>query len=144
MDLVFNVKAEWAGVGKEGEGQLQIGDHRLSYSAPSNMGGKGVGISPENLLLAAVTACYSGTLMRVLGQSNLPGESITIHTDGIVEGFPEKAKFACITVNPVIQGGDSSRQDDYEQAAQVARDRCFIGRTVRDYLHYTVGRVTVD
>ena len=58
MDLVFNVKAEWAGVGKQGEGEMQVGEHRLSYSAPATMGGKGVGASPEDLLLAAVTACY--------------------------------------------------------------------------------------
>jgi peroxiredoxin-like protein len=144
MDLVFTVKAQWAGVNKEGEGEMQIGDHRFLYSAPANMGGKGVGSSPEDLLLAAVTACYSGTLMRVLSQSHLPGKSVAIQTDGIVEGFPENAKFAHITVHPTIKGGDVRRQDEYETAAEVARDRCFIGRTVRDYLHYAVGRVTVE
>ncbi len=144
MDLVFHVNAEWAGVGKEGEGSMQIGDQRLPYSAPANMGGKGVGASPEELLLSAVTACYSGTLMRVLDQLHLPGDSIVIHTDGIVEGFPATAKFSHITVHPTIKGGDPMRQGEYENAVQTARDRCFIGRTVRDYLNYSVGHVTVD
>ena len=81
--------------------------------------------------------------MRVLNQSRLPGESIAVHTDGVVEGFPENAKFAHITLNPTIKGGDVNRKDEYEQAAQVARDRCFIGRTVRDYLTYDVGQVAI-
>lgn len=144
MDLAFNVSARWSGVGPEGEGEMTIGDRQYPYSAPSNMGGKGVGASPEDLLLAAVTACYSGTLMRVLDQSQLPAQSVSIQTDGIVEGFPEHAVFARITVNPIIHGGHVERMADYQQAAETARDRCFIGRTVRDSLQYQVGRVTVE
>ncbi len=144
MDLVFSVGARWAGVNKDGEGEMQVGEQRFTYSAPASMGGKGVGASPEDLLLAAVTACYSGTLMRVLSQSHLPAQSVALQTDGIVEGYPTNAKFARITVNPTIIGGDVVRQADYEKAAREARDRCFIGRTVRDYLHYVVGRITVE
>ena len=144
MDLFFDVRAEWAGVGKQGEGKMRVGEHRLAYSAPAAMGGKGVGTSPEDLLLAAVTACYSGTLMRVLNQSHLPAESVAIHTDGMVEGYPLNAKFSRITVNPMIRGGDVSRKGEYEKAAEIARDRCFIGRTVRDYLTYAVGEVAIE
>lgn len=143
MNLTFDVKAKWAGVGRHGEGEMQVGEHRFSYSAPATMGGKGIGASPENLLLAAVTACYSGTLMRVLEQRHLPGISIAIHTNGMVEGYPENAKFAHIIVNPTIQGGDPKLMMEYQQAAQTARDRCFIGRTVRDYLTYAVGEVMI-
>ncbi len=145
MDLTFDVDAKWAGVGREGEGEMHIGDHHLlPYSAPDTMGGKGVGASPETLLLAAVTACYSGTLMRVLEQRHLPGVSVSIHTHGVVEGYPQNAKFARIIVNPVIQGGDPDRIQNYKDAAQTARDRCFIGRAVRDYLTYEVGDVTLE
>lgn len=144
MDLLFNVKAEWAGVGKQGEGEMHLGEHRISYSAPASMGGKGIGASPEDLLLAAVTACYSGTLMRVLARAHLPGEALAIQTDGMVEGFPERARFARITVNPIIRGGDAARIEEYENAAHEARDRCFIGRVVRDYLTYSVGAVSVE
>lgn len=139
MDLTFDVDAKWVGVGRRGEGEMQIGDHHLSYSAPDSMGGKGVGASPETLLLAAVTACYSGTLMRVLEQQHLPSTSLSIHTQGVVEGYPQNAKFARIIVNPVIQGGDLNRMQNYRDAAQTARDRCFIGRTVRGPPHLCGG-----
>ena len=144
MDLVFNVKADWSGVGNTGQGTMHIGTDHYVYSAPANMEGKGVGASPEDFLIAAVTACYSGTLMRVLGQKRLTADSLTIQTAGTVVDFPENARFARITVNPTIKGGNPSQREEYERAAEEARERCFIGKTVRDYLRYEVGTVTID
>jgi peroxiredoxin-like protein len=144
VDLAFKIQAEWSGLGREGEGTLHLGDHAVRYSGPANMGGKGVGASPEDLLLAAVTACYSGTLMHVLRQAELPADSVAIETDGTVEGFPGQAVFSAIVVNPTIRGGDARRTDAYLEAAERARQHCFIGRTVRDYLDYRVGTVTVS
>lgn len=142
MDLKFEVSAQWAGIGKLGEGVMHLGPEMVIYSAPANMGGKGVGTSPEELLLAAVTSCYSGTLMRVLSQSGLLGDSVEIRTEGRVVAFPERARFSHIIVHPKILRGDVHRLEAYQEAAEVARDRCFIGRTVRDYLDYTVGTVS--
>ncbi len=143
MDLVFNVTAEWSGVGNEGQGTMHIGTDAYAYSAPASMGGKGVGASPEDFLVAAVTACFSGTLMRVLSQKNLPADTLTIQAAGVVENYPGKARFARITVSPVIKGGVSSKRDEYQNAAEEAQERCFIGKTVRDYLQYEVGTVTI-
>lgn len=143
MELLFHVTAEWSGVGRQGEGTMHFGNTQVSYSAPASMGGKGTGTSPEELLIAAVTACYSGTLMRVLKQARLPGVSVAIRTEGIVEEYPENPRFARILVHPTIQGGDVGRQGDYNEAAHAARERCFIGRTVRDYLDYVVADVTI-
>jgi peroxiredoxin-like protein len=144
MDLAFQVTADWSGVGPEGQGTMRIGSEAYVYSAPASMGGKGVGASPEDYLLAAVTACYSGTLMRLLTQKQLPVHSLTIRTEGVVEGFPNAARFARITVHPTVVGGIPAREADYQQMAEAARDQCFIGKTVREYLRYTVGTVVVE
>lgn len=143
MDLKFSVKATWQGVGKEGEGEIALGNTDLRYSAPASMGGKGVGASPEDLLLSAVTACYSGTLMRILKEKRLAAASVNVETEGVVEDFPKNPNFAQIIVNPVIQGGETGMIARYREAAELARERCFIGRTVRDSLTYSVGEVVV-
>ncbi len=65
-----------------------MGDQRVRCSAPSTMGGKGVGTSPEELLLATVTSCYSGTLFRVLGRQGLPVDHVRIDATGVVAGYP--------------------------------------------------------
>ncbi len=144
MDLTFHVRADWNGVGKEGEGKMQAGGQDIAYSAPASMGGKGVGTNPEELLLSGVTACYSGTLMRILSRQGLPGSAVTIDTEGLITDYPGHAVFSGITVNPTIVGGDPSRLQDYEAAAESAREQCFIGRVVRDYLRYAVGKVMVQ
>lgn len=142
-DLTFTVAAEWAGTGTEGEGNIRAGGQVIRYSAPAEMGGKGTGTNPEELLLSAVTACYSATLFRVLTSRRLPVRTLTLRTEGLVENYPDAARFSRLIVHPTIEGGDPGRTADYEAAAHRARDLCFIGRTVRDYLDYAVGSVNV-
>ena len=81
--------------------------------------------------------------MRVLTQKNLPVDALTIQASGVVKNYPEKTRFARITVSPVIKGGIALKRSEYQTAAEEARERCFIGKTVRDYLHYEVGTVTI-
>ncbi len=40
MDLVFNVTADWSGVGSKGQGTMHIGRDVYDYSAPASMGGE--------------------------------------------------------------------------------------------------------
>ena len=60
-----------------------------------------------------------------------------------MEHYPQAARMSRITVCPTVAGGDPARTDAYREAAHRARDLCFIGKTVRDYLEYTVGDVAV-
>ncbi|MCL8208763.1 MAG: OsmC family protein [Actinomycetia bacterium] len=142
-DLTFTIAAAWAGTGPEGEGAIRAGDQQIRYSAPASMGGKGVGTNPEELLLSAVTACYSATLYRVLTSRRLPVARLALRADGLVENYPDAARFSRIVVHPTVEGGDPARTVEYEAAAHRARDLCFIGRTVRDSLDYAVGTVDV-
>jgi peroxiredoxin-like protein len=142
-DLHFEVQAQWSGTGKSGEGQLLIGEKTIQYSAPANMGGKGVGVSPEDLLIGAVTSCYSGTLFGILNKQGLPVRRISLRAEGIITGYPSQTKFSRIVVHPTIFGGDEARKPDYEQAAVTSCDRCFIGKSISGNIDYEVGTVTV-
>lgn len=143
-ELAFQVAAVWSGSGREGSGSLSLGGQSIPYSAPEPMGGKGEGASPEELLLAAVTSCYSGTLFRLAQHAGLPIARVDIRTVGTVSDYPESPRFSRITVHPTIVGGDARKLEDYRSAAAAARDKCLIGRTVRDYLEYRVGMVEVQ
>ncbi len=143
-ELVFHVSAVWSGSGREGSGTLSMGGQRIAYSAPDTMGGQGKGTSPEELLLAAVTACYSGTLFGLVQRAGLPIARVDLHTEGTVSHYPAAARFSGITVHPTIMGGDAAQLTEYRAAAAAARDHCFIGRTVRDHLEYRVGVVDVQ
>jgi peroxiredoxin-like protein len=138
-DLSFDVELSWSQAGGGGAGALQTNDLTLQISGPGSMGGLGVGASPEDLLVSAVSSCYVATLFRVLRGARLPVDSLAVSATGTVTGFPGHVRFARIVVNPRVLGGDSARREEYEAAASVAHDRCFIGRALAPEVAYEVG-----
>jgi len=80
-DLFFHTDIAWTGVGVAGQGRVEIGGDSVLYSAPTGMGAKGVGTSPEELLFAAVAACYSSTLKASSIVASIPSIDIR-HSEG--------------------------------------------------------------
>ncbi len=142
-DLNFDIELSWSGTGREGAGAIQTDDQLMELSAPESMGGRGVGTNPEELLVCAVSSCFTATLFGVLRRARLPVDSLMIKASGTVTGFPGHARFARIVVTPTILGGDDTRQREYEAAAGDAHDRCFIGHTLAADVAYEVGSVEV-
>lgn len=142
-DLCFDVALRWSGTGREGAGEIETDDLAFELSAPESMGGRGIGTNPKELLVCAVSSCYTATLSAALRRSRLPVESLAMNATGTVTGFPGHARFARIVVSPTILGGDVTRRTEYEVAADDAHDRCFIGRAPAPEVVYEVGSVTV-
>lgn len=142
-DLHFEVLAQWGGTGRQGAGNMLIGEQIFEYSAPANMGGKGIGYSPEDLLIGAVTSCYSGTLNGILVKRGLAVKRVGVRAEGHITGFPMQTKFDRLVVNPTIYGGDEAAASAYIEAATAARDHCFIGKTIAGNVKYEVGEVKV-
>lgn len=143
-DLSFTIDAVVHGTGKEREGTITADGERIRYSVPAAMGGKGVGASPETLLISAVTACYSLTLLYYIQRKRLLVTELSVKTEGIVSGHPQKHRYAKIIVNPTVHGGEPSRLEEYRAAAVEARDNCFIGQTVAaGQVVYEVGAVEI-
>jgi len=143
-DLRFDVELRWSGTGRDGVGEIHADDVSIELSAPESMGGRGVGTNPEELLVSAVSSCYTATLFGVLRRARLPVASLAVDASGKVTGFPGKARFDRLAVSPTILGGDPSRKDEYETAAVLAHDRCLIGHTLVPEVTYEVGSVRVQ
>lgn len=144
-DLTFAVVASWAGLGVAGAGQLAVGEGTYEFSVPTEMGGRGVGTSPEELLTCAVCTCFTSTLFALLSRARLPAAKLTVAAQGKVTGFPGRdARFAEIRVNPTVHEGDTGRLEEYARFACQARDRCFIGRTLQGNVAYQVDEVSVE
>lgn len=143
-ELPFDIQLEWSGSGREGRGTIVTDDLELEYSAPASMGGRGVGSNPEELLVCAVGACYSATLFGLLHRAGLPASAVRIAASGTVSDYPAHSRFARLTVSPTILDGDPARRGEYEQTAEAAHARCFIGRALADDVEYEVGTVTVE
>lgn len=109
-DVRFEIELRWSGTGRAGAGQILTDDLELELSAPESMGGRGVGTNPEELLVSAVSSCYTATLFGVLDRAKLPVDSLVVEASGTVTGLPGRPRFAGIVVTPTILGGDLARQ----------------------------------
>lgn len=140
-EMVFQNRLTMS-VGKpQNEGEVTLGGKLIRCSAPAVMNGKGVGTNPEELLISAVAACFSLTFAGVLQSRKLPAESIQTEVEGIV--IRDKGlRFERIIVSPVIYDADRKLEPEYQAAAEFARERCFIGSTVKQSLDYVLGNVT--
>ncbi len=143
-ELRFNVELAWSGSGREGEGRIVTDDLELEYSVPAAMGGRGVGTNPEELLVSAVASCYSATLLGVLRRAGLPAGSVRVDAVGTVVDYPLRARFSRIVVSPTVVDGNPALLPAYEEAAETAHDRCFVGRTIAGNVDYEVGWVAVE
>jgi peroxiredoxin-like protein len=142
-DLHFQIELRWSGTGRDGAGEIVTDDLTLEFSAPQTMGGRGVGTNPEELLVSAVSSCYTATLFAVLDRAKLPVDALAVAARGTLTGAPGCTRFAGIVVSPTVLGGDLARQPEYEAAARLAHDRCFIGRTLAPEVSYEVESVAV-
>ena len=142
-ELSFAVELVWSGTGRDGVGEIHTDDLSIDLSAPEAMGGRGVGTNPEELLVSAVSSCYTATLFAVLRRARLPVASLAVNASGRVTGFPGHARFDRVAVRPTILGGDPFRHTEYETAAVLAHDRCMIGQSLATEVTYEVGPVQV-
>jgi peroxiredoxin-like protein len=143
-ELMFESDVRWRGTGYDGIGTVTTGGQEIAYSAPGSMGGRGLGTSPEELLLSAVGSCYAGTLFHLLARDALPATDVVIRVQGVVTDYPSRAEsFSRVIVHPRIEGADQSRIPAYEACARKAREHCFIGKALREAISYEVGEVEV-
>ena len=143
-DLGFAVAVEWLSNGGERRGSVDTGGQTVAWSVPASMGGLGEGTSPEELLLAAVGTCYSATLAGALRRRRLPVGRVRLAVHGTVASYPEQTRFARVVVHPTLAGADPERSSEYQEAAREARDRCFIGHSLRPDIAYDVGAVAIE
>ena len=99
-DLSFDVELMWSETEGKGAGEIQTDDLVLELSGPESMGGRGVGTNPEELLVCAVSSCFTATLFGVLRRAKLPVDSLEVDASGTVTGFPGHARFARIVGQP--------------------------------------------
>jgi peroxiredoxin-like protein len=143
-DLSFDVELMWSETEGKGAGEIQTDDLVLELSGPESMGGRGFGTNPEELLVSAVSSCFTATLFGVLRRAQLPVDSLAVDASGTVTGLPGHARLARIAVRPTILGGDVERHAEYEEGANIAHYRCMIGRTLGPDVLYEVGPVRVQ
>lgn len=138
----YKVAVEWSG-GREGAGTVQAlgSGHTAPLSVPAEFGGGGAGTNPEELLAAAVAACYSITFGIIATNRKIPVASLKAEAVGEVEQAGMQFTYKAITIRPTITleaGATDEHAAIAEDMAHKADLYCIITNAVRDKVAITV------
>ena len=136
---VFEVSGRWSA--EAGTGEIGLGGPQsAAISVPAAFGGSRPGTNPEELLLASALSCYLMTLARVLSRRSLGAVRVEATIVGEVSRTPDGLHFDRIHLRPVIRGAgaDGAEREAVGRALAEAEDACFIARTLRAVIPYTL------
>jgi peroxiredoxin-like protein len=137
----FTLQSAWYG-DSDGDGTLTLdGGSVVEYGVPAALGGKANRTNPEQLLLAAVVACYSITLALLIEKRRLSVEFIETMAEGDVARQPDRSlTFVSIRLRPrlTLPDGDETKRKSLEDLAQRAERHCLVSRALHGNVAITV------
>ncbi len=127
--VTSHASTQWEGSLTEGKGTVQMqssGIGSFAVSWPSRSESHSGQTSPEELIAAAHSTCYSMALAHALGQAGTPPQHL--HTQAEV-GFQAGTGITGITlsVTASVPGIDA---DQFEQIAEQAKNNCPVSQAL--------------
>lgn len=130
----YPVSIEWQG-GRDGSGKVSGRGFSSGLSVPAEFGGPGVGTNPEEMLAAAVAACFSITFGIIAANRKLPLVDLKTDAIGHVEQNGASFVYTHILVKPTITLAGDATAEHETMAVDMAHKAdlyCIITNAVRD------------
>jgi len=117
----------------EGDGNLTLSTGTINYGVPPQFGGVAGKASPEELILAAISACFSMTLGFVFEKRNIPVLALEMDAKCLVDRIERQLHLASITLIPRITVAEDNSQirQDIDAAIERAERACLISNAIR-------------
>ena len=139
-EQVFTIAATWDPAGKRGTLANEDGSLKIAHAGARSMGGKNDAPNPEELLLAAVSACFVQTWAIFLAKLQVPIEAPAL--DGSCELDKDPAggfRVTKIDLAPRVPAALwESRRADVEKTLSLAEKYCIASKAVKSSLALTV------
>jgi peroxiredoxin-like protein len=142
MTHLYPVHVEWVG-GRDGQGTVGLvkATHNTPLAVPTEFHGSGVGTSPEELLAAAIGACYAATFGIVAEHRKVPVAALDVNAIGQVEQDGPKLTYTGITLKVRLRMAPGTSEEQRQQAIELAMraDKyCVVTNAVRSSLEVRV------
>ena len=136
----FHLAASWDFTAKRGSLETKDGSIHLAHAGASSLGGTAGIANPEELLIAAVSACFVQTWAIFIEKLKLPIEKALVDAACVVEKDPAGGfHVTSITLEPHVPAALwESRRDDVEKTLSLAEKYCIVSKVVRSGLTLTV------
>jgi len=117
----------------EGDGNLALTTGTIEFGVPSQFGGNAGKTSPEELILAAISSCFSMTLGFVLVKRKVPARVLGMHAEATVQRIERQLVLTAITLHPqiAIDTDSEKTRQDIDAAIERAEQACLISNAIR-------------
>lgn len=132
----YTITGHWSGTGTS-VGQLNFSNAQGELSVPENLGGPGVGTSPEEMLLASAAGCYLITLATLLRNRDISYAKIQLESEGFVED-EVGLRYDRIDHRPTIYFEGVVDEDEIVRLANHAEHACMVSSALRGNVAVTV------
>lgn len=129
----FAVSSSWNPAEKEGHLETADGSLSTRFAGAPSLGGKTGLVNPEELLLAALQACFVQTWAIFLVKLKVPIDRPGLSGTCVVEKDPAGGyRVTGIELNPEVPADLwESRQGDLEKTLSLAERYCIVSKAVR-------------
>ena len=139
-EQVFTIAATWNPAAKKGTLATADGSLKTAHVGATSLGGESGAPNPEELLLAAVSACFVQTWAIFLAKLQVPIEVPTL--DGSCELDKDPAggfRLTKLDLAPRVPAALwESRRADVEKTLWLAEKYCIVSKAVKGSLALTV------
>jgi len=125
----YRVSAHWT-MHKRGIVEAESIPRTINFAAPPEFGGEPGLWTPEHLLLAAVTTCYTATFRAIAEFSKLEFSGLELNAEGEVAKQEGGFRFTRILLKPLLIIHD---EKDHERAGRLlekAERSCLVSRSL--------------
>ena len=138
----YTVHTRWSG-GREGSGSIQNDNSGKGYDikVPTEFGGPGGELNPEELLTDAIAGCYSITYGIVAANRRIPVKSIEVQSVGTVDQSGANFVYKSVALSPKITLAADATDQDIATAVDMAHKAdayCIVTNAVRGKVEVSI------
>lgn len=128
----FHYEGSWHG-GRNGKGQIKVGNLSSVISTPASMNGLGEGTNPDEMLVGAAASCYMMTLAFALERKGVPVEELTVASTGTAsdEGGLHFEKIVHYPHIVLPAEADDKQIEKVYELVKLSESRCMVSKAMK-------------
>jgi peroxiredoxin-like protein len=125
----YRVSAWWTS-GKAGIAKTESAPTVIHFTAPPSFGGDPGRWNPEEMMLAALGACFTTTFQALATYSHLPYTDMEVEVRGEVEKTTSGYQFTSITISPKVTIEDEQQRGLADKVLRKSEALCLVSRAL--------------